>query len=147
MLAHPIYSNASDDAKEHIPTITADAFMAARSALRLGKPDSLARTHLLILRFTYDNKPTLLRQRFTFYKAIVRSFDEHHLKVSPQSLHPTIRRIMADTNAIPRSFGPPASRAGTETDCILRSAFDALPVRGDCSANSAFLRCSSARFP
>lgn len=103
VLAHPVFANANMDSEEHLKSILGDAMMAARSALRLGKPDSLAQTHVLILRFNYDSKPVQLRERFKLAEVIVRSFDEH-LKLSQPSLHPSIRRIMPSSNTVPRSF-------------------------------------------
>lgn len=43
-----------------------ETLIAARSALRLGKPDSLASTHLFLLRFTYESHEATYRKRMQF---------------------------------------------------------------------------------
>lgn len=109
-LSHPVLASLSRELSVFVPDVDDDIIYAMRSAMRLGKPDALDRTHFFLCRWIYDPRAGAgadeIYKRFTLASAFPVSFKEEMERI-PEHYKPSLRRITPENVPIrPHLFEP-----------------------------------------
>lgn len=82
--------------------------LAMRSAFRLGKPDQLTNTHMLVTQLSWDPRPETIRARFTMETAFVAPFDyldNISMEDMPTAGNPKFTRLLAEQRKANSAMG------------------------------------------